>query len=176
MTMATATVMARRHTPTERRRWLLVTIYSSPVPVEWSGRTTREGGETTRCDVHHITFLKESVMKKFVVLAAVLALTFFAAPVMAQDHAAAGISSGSWVIPSGGAGIAVGAAIGTGLIVMGAAAGIGRIGSAAVESIARQPEAGGRIFTSMLLSAALIEGFTLFAVVVTLLIGNKVVG
>lgn len=91
----------------------------------------------------------------------------------AEDQASAvsaEVSSGSFVIPSGKAGIALGAAIGTGLIVIGAARGIGRIGSAAVASIARQPEAGGRVFTSMLLSAALIEGFTLFGVVVMLLI------
>jgi len=67
----------------------------------------------------------------------------------------------------------MGIAIGMGLIIIGAALGISRIGGSAVESIARQPEAGGRIFTSMLLSAALIEGFTLFAVVVTLLVVLK---
>jgi F-type H+-transporting ATPase subunit c len=39
-----------------------------------------------------------------------------------------------------------------------------------VDAIARQPEAGGRIFTSMIISAALIEGATLFAIVVALLI------
>ncbi|MEX0653182.1 MAG: ATP synthase F0 subunit C [Phycisphaeraceae bacterium] len=60
--------------------------------------------------------------------------------------------------------------MGAGLAVIGAGQGIGRIGGSAVESIARQPEAGGRIFTSMLLAAALIEGVALFAVVVTLLI------
>ncbi len=80
---------------------------------------------------------------------------------------------GAWVFPGGKPGAYLGAAIGTGLVVIGAAKGIGRIGSAAVESIARQPEAGGQIFTSMLLSAALIEGFTLFGVVVTLLIALK---
>lgn len=113
-------------------------------------------------------------MKKALWVLAVLAgAMWFATPTMAADNATVAVEAGSnhsggWgVIPGGGAGIAIGAAIGTGLIVMGAAAGIGRIGSAAVESIARQPEAGGRIFTSMLLAAALIEGFTLFAVVVT---------
>jgi len=60
-------------------------------------------------------------------------------------------------------------AIGVGLVVFGAAKGIGAIASSAVESIARQPEAGGRIFTSMIISAALIEGFTFFALVVCML-------
>ncbi len=74
----------------------------------------------------------------------------------------------------GDQGLAVlGASIGCGLAVIGAARGIGHIASTAVESIARQPEAGGRIFTSMIISAALIEGFTFFAIVVCLLAVNK---
>jgi F-type H+-transporting ATPase subunit c len=60
-------------------------------------------------------------------------------------------------------------AIGIGIAVLGGAKGIGAIGSSAVESIARQPEAGGRIFTSMIISAALIEGFTFFALVICML-------
>jgi len=64
---------------------------------------------------------------------------------------------------------ALGGALGAGLVVMGGAAGIGRIGGSAVESMARQPEAAGQISTAMLITAALIEGATLFAVVVCLL-------
>ena len=58
----------------------------------------------------------------------------------------------------------LGAGIGAGLVVMGGAAGIGRIGGSAVESMARQPEAAGTINTAMLITAAMIEGATLFAV------------
>lgn len=63
----------------------------------------------------------------------------------------------------------IGAGIGVGLVVMGGAAGIGRIGGSAVESMARQPETAGAINTAMLITAAMIEGATLFAVVVCLL-------
>lgn len=63
----------------------------------------------------------------------------------------------------------LGGAIGAGLAVMGGAAGIGRIGGSAVESMARQPEASGNINGAMILTAALIEGATLFAIVVGLL-------
>ena len=63
----------------------------------------------------------------------------------------------------------LGGAIGAGLAIMGGAAGIGRIGGGAVESIARQPEAGGNISTAMIITSAMIEGATLFAVVVGLL-------
>lgn len=62
-----------------------------------------------------------------------------------------------------------GGAIGAGLAIMGGAAGIGRIGGSAVESMARQPAAAGQISTAMIITAAMIEGATLFAVVVGLL-------
>jgi F-type H+-transporting ATPase subunit c len=68
-------------------------------------------------------------------------------------------------------GLGIGGGLATGLAVLGAGLGIGRIGSAAVESTARQPEMAGRIFTQMILTAALVEGVALFAVVVGLLIG-----
>jgi len=60
----------------------------------------------------------------------------------------------------------LGGAIGAGLAIMGGAAGIGRIGGSAVESMARQPGAAGQISTAMIITAAMIEGATLFAVVV----------
>lgn len=50
------------------------------------------------------------------------------------------------------------AIVGAGLIVVGAGLGIGRIGSSAMDAIARQPEASGKIQTAMLIAAALIEG------------------
>jgi F-type H+-transporting ATPase subunit c len=63
----------------------------------------------------------------------------------------------------------LGGAIGAGLAIMGGAAGIGRIGGSAVESMARQPGAAGQINTAMIITAAMIEGATLFAVVVGML-------
>ena len=59
----------------------------------------------------------------------------------------------------------LGAAIGAGIAVLGAGIGIGKIGSSAMEGIARQPEAAGRIQTAMLIIAALIEAVALFAAV-----------
>ena len=61
------------------------------------------------------------------------------------------------------------AAIGAGLAVLGAGIGIGQIGGKAVEGIARNPEASGKIQTAMIIAAALIEGVALFGVVVGLL-------
>ena len=62
-----------------------------------------------------------------------------------------------------------GAAIAAGLIIIGAAFGIGLIGGKAVESIARQPEAGGRIFMTTIIAAALVEGVTFFALLICFL-------
>ena len=58
------------------------------------------------------------------------------------------------------------AIVGAGLVVIGAGIGIGRIGGSAMDAIARQPEATGKIQTAMLIAAALIEGVALFGVVV----------
>ena len=66
-----------------------------------------------------------------------------------------------------GAGLAkLGAGLGAGLAVIGAGIGIGKIGQAAMDGIARQPEATGDIRMNMIIAAALVEGVALFAVVV----------
>jgi F-type H+-transporting ATPase subunit c len=62
-----------------------------------------------------------------------------------------------------------GATIACGIVIVGAGLGIALIGSRAVDSIARQPEAGSRIFISMIISAALIEGVTFFALLICFL-------
>lgn len=64
----------------------------------------------------------------------------------------------------------MGAGFAAALAVFGGSWGIGKIGSVALESIARQPEAGNDIRSTMIVSAALIEGVTFFAIVVCLLV------
>lgn len=81
------------------------------------------------------------------------ALALPASAVMAQEASGPGL----------GKGLAV---LGAGLAVIGGGLGIGLVGKSAVESIARQPEAAGKIQINMILAAALIEGATLFAVAV----------
>jgi F-type H+-transporting ATPase subunit c len=63
------------------------------------------------------------------------------------------------------------AGIGMGLAVIGAGIGIGNIGAKAMEAIARQPEAVGDIRANMILTAALVEGAALIAIVLTFLVG-----
>jgi F-type H+-transporting ATPase subunit c len=65
------------------------------------------------------------------------------------------------------------AGIGAGLAVIGGAAGIGRLAASAMEGSARQPQVLGDIRTTMIIAAALIEGATLFALVVCILLALK---
>jgi F-type H+-transporting ATPase subunit c len=62
------------------------------------------------------------------------------------------------------------AVVGAGLAVVGAGIGIGRVGAGWVESIARQPEAAGTMFVPGILTAAMIEGAALLAIIVALAI------
>ena len=65
--------------------------------------------------------------------------------------------------------LGLGASIGAGIAAIAAGIGIGKIGGAAMEAIARQPEAAGDIRSNMFVIAALIEGVALFAVIVCIL-------
>lgn len=86
-------------------------------------------------------------MKKFLSIACVFfAILLMASPAFAAD--------GDVKIPG---------AIGAGLVVIGGAYGIGRLAGSALESMARQPEIAGSIQTAMIIAAALIEGFTFYA-------------
>lgn len=64
----------------------------------------------------------------------------------------------------------LGVGIGMGLVIIGAGFGIGRIGSSAVDAIARQPEASGTIATNMLIAAALVEGLSVIALILMLIL------
>jgi F-type H+-transporting ATPase subunit c len=65
------------------------------------------------------------------------------------------------------------AGLGAGMSVIGAGIGIGKLAAAAMDGTVRQPTATGDIRTSMIIAAALIEGATLFAVVVCLMLALK---
>lgn len=65
------------------------------------------------------------------------------------------------------------AGLGAGLTILGAALGIGKLASSAMEASGRQPEAAGAIRTSMIIAAALIEGISLFALVICFILAGK---
>jgi len=68
------------------------------------------------------------------------------------------------------AGAGVGAGVGAALTIVGAGIGFGRIGAAALESMARQPEVAKQVNNSMIILAALLEGVTLFALVICIVV------
>ena len=90
-------------------------------------------------------------MSKFISIlcTAAVAVLVLASPTFAQGAAPTGIYFS--------------AAFGVGLTVIGAAYGIGRLAGSALESMARQPEAAAGIQVAMIIAAALIEGFTFYA-------------
>jgi len=67
----------------------------------------------------------------------------------------------------------VAAGIGAGIVTIGAAYGIGRIAGVAMDSSGRNPQAAGEVRTSMIISCALIEGVSLFGLVVCILLAVK---
>jgi F-type H+-transporting ATPase subunit c len=73
----------------------------------------------------------------------------------------------------GESGMAIlGAVIACGMVVIGAGLSIAYIGGKALESIARQPEAGGRLFLAMVIAGALVEGIALFSLLICFLVVN----
>jgi F-type H+-transporting ATPase subunit c len=96
---------------------------------------------------------------------AMVVLLFAAAPAWAQEKG--GPSSVSF----SGAGLAAG--LGMGLSIIGAGIGLGKIGSAALESMARQPEVAPRVQTAMIIIAAMLEGATLASVILSFLVGGS---
>jgi F-type H+-transporting ATPase subunit c len=94
---------------------------------------------------------------------------FFALTLLAGSTVSADTGLGLMMLADTG----TGGGLAAGLAVVGAGIGIGLIGGKAVEAIARQPEMAGRIFINMILTAALVEGVALFAVIVGLLAINK---
>ena len=65
------------------------------------------------------------------------------------------------------------AGFGAGLVILGAAFGIGKLAAAAMDASGRQPEVAGEVRTSMIISAALIEGATFFALAICIILATK---
>jgi F-type H+-transporting ATPase subunit c len=79
--------------------------------------------------------------------------------------------------PSGSnnyAGYAIAAALAIALPAMGGALGQGRAAAAALEGIARNPGASGKIFVPMILGMALIESLVLFGLIMAFILSGKI--
>ena len=96
----------------------------------------------------------------------VVALLLAAAPALAQTTT---YPPGNMFLSGAG----IGAGLGAALTLIGAGYGFGKIGAAALEGMARQPEAAGNIQTGMIIIAALLEGATFFSLIVCIIMGFK---
>ena len=65
------------------------------------------------------------------------------------------------------------AGLGAGLVILGASYGIGKLAAATMEASGRQPEVAPQVRTAMIISAALIEGVTFFALVICMTLAGK---
>lgn len=65
-----------------------------------------------------------------------------------------------------GTAVAFSAPLAVGIAAFGSGIGLGMAVSGAMEAIGRQPEASGKIMTSMIIGAALIEALTIYALIV----------
>lgn len=113
----------------------------------------------------------------FQIAAGCLIVCLTAVPVLAQNQTApnpetaqAPETAAAAETPASGLSV-MGTAFGAGMIILGAGYGIAKIGSSSVESMARQPEVAGNVQTAMIISAALIEGATFFALIVCMMAG-----
>jgi len=106
-------------------------------------------------------------------LVSLYSLAAFAQPAPAGDATIPGVAiqqsnkfdASSWALMA--------AAIAIGVAAFGGALGQGRVGAAALEGIARNPGASGKITTPMILGLALIESLVLYAFVIAFLVYGK---
>lgn len=111
-------------------------------------------------------------MKKFLVsLLVALGSTLLAGVALAAEGGGGGEAGViQWTV------LAAGLAIGLGAI--GSGIGMGTAIGGACEGTSRNPEAGGRILTTMIIGLAMIESLTIYALVIALILlfGNPYVG
>ncbi len=106
-------------------------------------------------------------IKNRLAMFAALVTTLFTTSAFAQTGAAAN-EFDAQALAALGAGLAIG------LAVLGGAIGQGRAAASAVEGVSRNPGAGDRIQTLMILGLALIESLVLMALVIAFMLQGKV--
>ena len=116
--------------------------------------------------ITNISLYMEYLMKNFLkVLPVIVVLLLVSNPALAESGAAAGDSAGY---------IALGAGFAIGLAALGGTFGQGNAVRAALEGIARNPDAADKIQTPMILGLALIESLVIFGFVVAFLLQGKI--
>ena len=102
-------------------------------------------------------------MKKAFVL---LAAAFASVPAFAQEAVAAAANSNNGIY-------ALSAGLAMGIAAFGGALAQGKIGAAAMDGIARNPQAQGNMFVSMIIGLVLIESLVIYALVIAFLLVGK---
>ena len=100
------------------------------------------------------------------VLPAMIAMLMVSMPAFAEGNAAAAGSDWQGMA-------ALGAGLGIGLAALGGGLGQGRTAAAALEGIARNPQAAGKLNTPMIIGLALIESLVIYALVISFMIQGK---
>ena len=105
--------------------------------------------------------------KKLLALASMATTLMVSATAFAQDVGA----SNEWDAKMA---YAIGAGLAIGLAAFGGSLGQGRAASAALEGIARNPNASGKIFVPMILGLALIESLVIYALLISFNLTNAI--
>jgi len=106
--------------------------------------------------------------KRLISFFAGLSSVFVAALAFAQEHAA---TAGG---DSSKAGVALAAGLAIAIAALGGALGQGKAAAAALEGIARNPGAAGKVQTPMIIGLALIESLVIYALVIAFLLQGKI--
>ncbi len=112
------------------------------------------------------------MVRKFSTVMTAVTVMVLASPLLAlAQEAAAGKAP---ISPLSAGLIALAANIGIGIAAFGSALGQGRMAASAMESIGRNPNSAGQIFTPMIIGLAFIEALTLYALVIAYLLQLKI--
>ena len=105
-------------------------------------------------------------MKKINMFVMAVAAVLLSSPAFAQEAGEAA--------SHGGAGVALAAGLAIALAAFGGALGQGKAAAAALEGIARNPDAAGKIQTPMIIALALIESLVIYALLIAFMLQGKV--
>jgi F-type H+-transporting ATPase subunit c len=112
------------------------------------------------------------MVRKFGVIVSAVTAIVLVSPLFAMAQEAAGAAAAGNPLRAGL--IAIAANIGIGIAAFGSAIGQGRMAASAMESIGRNPNSAGQIFTPMIIGLAFIEALTLYALVIAFFLQAKI--
>jgi F-type H+-transporting ATPase subunit c len=112
------------------------------------------------------------MIRKFGTITAMVTTAVLMSPLLAMAQDAATTAAMGHPLRAGL--IALSANIGIGIAAFGSALGQGRMAAAAMESIGRNPNSAGQIFTPMIIGLAFIEALTLYALVIAFFLQAKI--